>query len=189
MMTRLICIIACLIFTAISKPVPAQITDILTVAQVTAQTGNPASAGSTGEEIPPDDDFVIALLLFACLAGVFILACIGAGMILTLFVLFVLFGLTTAGMLSVAVLVGIHKRSFTSGFKTLLVTATTIGGLVLGIVVFWIMNRISHWWPLMTTLTAGAISGLLGGLLLGLLAFYTIKKLTTFFKDKLETAS
>jgi MFS family permease len=184
-MIRLVCIIACLIFTAIINPVSGQ----MIMPHVTEQVDDPANPGSAGNDLQPDDDFAIALLCLACIAGIFILLCVGAGMILTFVVLFILFGLTTAGVLSVSILVGIHKRSFTSGFKTLLVTATTIGGLASGIIVFWIMNRISHWWSLMTTLTIGSVSGLLGGLLLGLLAFYTIKKLAAFFKVKLDAAS
>lgn len=153
----------------------------------TVQTGKMVTSDSSDKDVPQDDDFMMALLFIGALAGVFILMCVGAGIVLTALILFILFGLTVAGVLSVAILVGINQRSFTSAFKTFLITTTTIGGLAIGLVVFWMINRVSHWWSLMATLTIGSVSGLLAGLLLGILSFYTIKKLSTWFKNKLQT--
>ena len=139
------------------------------------------------EEFEDIEDFAPGLFFFAIFAFVFILICVGAGIVLIVTGLLILFGLIGTGILSASILVGLNKKSFTKGFKTFLVSIATIGGLLIGMAGFWILNRISHWWTLKTTLFAGSISGLLAGLVFGLFAFYVIQKLTTFLKTKLKT--
>ena len=108
---------------------------------------------------------------------------------LTLLFLLILFGLIGSGILSASVLIGLHKKSFTTGFKTFLVSTSTVGGLVFGLLGFWVLHKTVHWWSLQTGLIAGSLSGILGGFLFGLLAFYVIQKFTFFLKEKIKTTT
>ncbi|HBH23999.1 MAG TPA: hypothetical protein DDY13_11320 [Cytophagales bacterium] len=114
---------------------------------------------------------------------------IGTGIALTVFGLLILFGMIGAGILSASILVGLNKKSFSKGFKTFLVSASTIGGLLIGVAGLWILNEISQWWPLNAILSAGSIVGLLSGFLFGLFAYNIVQRMTVFLKTKLTTFS
>jgi hypothetical protein len=130
------------------------------------------------------DDFAPGLFLFAVLGFAFILISAGAGIVLTILALLILFALIGAGIFSASILVGLNKKSFTKGFKTFLVSTTTIGGLFVGLAGAWIFNNSTHGSTLQASLIAGSIIGLLAGLSFGLFAFYAIQKLTTYLKTK-----
>jgi hypothetical protein len=123
------------------------------------------------------------------IAIVFMLLVIGTGIALTVFGLLILFGMIGAGILSASILVGLNKKSFSKGFKTFLVSASTIGGLLIGVAGLWILNEISQWWPLNAILSAGSIVGLLSGFLFGLFAYNIVQRMTVFLKTKLTTFS
>jgi hypothetical protein len=163
-----------------------QLTDSIQTNSQTEQTQSNLTTETETEEFEDIDDFAPGLFFFALFAFVFILICVGAGIVLTVVGLLILFGLIGAGILSASILVGLNKKSFTKGFKTFLLSTTTIGGLLIGMTGVWILNKITHWWTLQTTLLTGSISGLLAGLVFGLFAFYVIQKLTTFLKTKLK---
>ena len=164
----------------------------LTIGQVTDSTSSKYQTEQTYSNVPTGteeyEDFAPGLAIFALFAFVFILVCVGAGIVLTVVGLLILFGFVGAGILSASILVGLNKKSFTKGFKTFLVSTTTIGGLLIGMTGFWILNKVTHWWTLKTTLFTGSITGLFTGLVLGLVAFYVIQKLTTYLKSKLKTS-
>jgi len=162
-----------------------QVTDSISTNEQTEQIQSNLTTDT--EEFEDIDDFAPGLFLFAIFAFVFILICVGAGIVLTIVGLLILFGLIGAGILSASILIGLNKKSVTKGFKTFLVSTATIGGLIIGMISFWIFNKITHWWTLKTTLFAGSISGLLAGVVFGLFAFYVIQKLTAFLKTKLKT--
>jgi hypothetical protein len=132
------------------------------------------------------DDFAPGLFIFIVFAFIFILIYVGAGIVLTILGLLILFGLILAGILSASILVGLNKKSFKKGFKTFLVSITTIGGLIIGIIGFWMLNEIYHWWNIQTTLLIGSISGLLSGLVFGFFSYYVIQKFTTLLNSKLN---
>ncbi len=136
------------------------------------------------EEI--EDDFSPGLLIFALFGLGLILLSVGAGIVLTVFGILILFGLIGAGILSASILVGLHNRSFGKGFKTFLISGTTVGGLFIGATGFWLLNKVVHWFTTSKALIIGAIGGLLTGMLLGIFLFYVIRKLTAFLKDKLK---
>jgi hypothetical protein len=87
-----------------------------------AQNGQPA----------PDESFEIFLLvigsLFMC--AMFAAAIIGA--LIAAFVLFAVLGLVALGILSTSFAIGIYKRSFHSGFKSLLILGFGLSCTVLG---------------------------------------------------------
>ncbi len=153
--------------------------------QVTADTLRQNQTENFHEEI--ENDFSPGLGLFALFAFGFMFICIGAGIVLTIIGLLILFGLIGAGILSASVLIGLYNKSFEKGFKTFIVSAITLGGLFIGATGLWLLNKIVHWFTTQAALTIGSVGGLLTGLLLGLLMFYVLQKLTAFWKDKLKT--
>lgn len=130
-----------------------------------------------------DDDFLAVLLVmgaFFCLFAVII------GVILVLTVFAILLALISGGILSASVLVGLHQRSVSKGFKTLFLSVSILGTTVISVIFFWFMNRIQHWWGNDFSVFAGIIFGLLSGWLLGTLIFMAVKKLVLFLKNKYD---
>ena len=136
-----------------------------------------------------DFDGAPGLGIFVVLTFMFILISVGIGIVLSILILLIIFGLIGAGILSISVLVGLNKKSFSKGFKTLLISTSTIGGLLLGISGFWLLNKITHWWTFPNSLLIGSFSGLFSGFLFGMFLFYILQKLTTFFLLKLKGSS
>ena len=146
------------------------------------------SANISTQVIQYDDDFDGApgLGIFVLLTFAFILICVGIGIVLAILLLLFIFGLIGAGILSISILVGLNKKSFSKGFKILLIGSSTIGGLIVGISGFCILNKITHWWTFPNSLLIGSGSGLISGFLFGLFLFYVLQKLTTFLLLKLD---
>ena len=132
------------------------------------------------------DDFSPGLLFFAIFACVFVLVCVGAGIVLTLFILAIVFGLIATGIISASLIVGVYKKSFTKGFKTFLVSSSTVGFMVFGTLGFWILTKITHWWAMPVALLTGSLMGLISGLLFGILASYFIQQFAIFLKNKFK---
>jgi len=138
---------------------------------------------------PPDDEFNLFLLVFAIAFFSLILGAVIVGSIATAGLLLFLFTLVSVGILSTSVIVGLYKRSFFAGFKTLLVIVCGLGGAIGGVSIMWLVNRLftlrlSH----AVTLGSGALGGLTGGMLLGLCVYGIIRSLTGYFKKKLTLA-
>jgi hypothetical protein len=144
------------------------------------------TAKSNSMEYDESDDFSPGLFFFAMIGFVFILVCVGAGIVLTVLGLLIIFGLVSFGILSTSIIVGLNKKSFAKGFKIFIVMASTIGGLLFCGVGFWLLNKIVHWWTTQTAIITGATSGLIAGFAFGLLAYYILQRLTTYFKQKLN---
>lgn len=149
------------------------------------QSQNNLTTETQTEEFEDIDDFAPGLFFFPLIALVFILVCVVAEIVLTIIALLILFGLIGAGILSASILVGLKKRSFTKGFKIFLLSSSTALGIFIGMTGFWIINTITQWWTLQTTLLTGSISGILAGLVFGNIAYYGIQKLTIFIKTKI----
>ena len=135
------------------------------------------------------DDFSPGLAFFALLGLGFICLCVGVGIVITVGALLIIFGLISVGILSASILVGVNKKSLATGFKTFLVSSSTIGGLVICGLGLWLLNKITHWWTTKTAIIIGATCGLLAGFIFGLLAFYILQQLTTFLKKKLNLSN
>jgi hypothetical protein len=127
------------------------------------------------------DDFSPGIFVGALIGIVFIIICVGIGIALTIIVLLIIFGLISFGVLSASVLVGLINKSFAKGFKTLLVSSSAIGGLILITFGLWFFKLYySHLWIAQISIALGAILGLISGLIFGLLAYYVLQRLTTF---------
>ena len=133
-----------------------------------------------------DEDFAPGLAFMVVIAAVFILVCVGAGIALTVIGLVLIFALISFGILSASVLVGLNKKSFALGFKTFLVSSSTIGGFILFALAFWVLNEVMHWWSAQDALTIGAALGFVAGLSFGFIAFYILRQLTTFLSRRLN---
>lgn len=168
------------------------LTHYLTFGQATDSIPSNKQTEQTISNLPADteesediDDFAPGLFVFALFGFVFILMSAGAGIVLTALGLLIILGLIGVGILSASILVGLNKKSFTKGFKTFLISTTTIGGLFIGMAGVFIFNNSTHGSNLYTSLMAGSIIGLIAGLFGGLFAIYAIQKLTTYVKTKL----
>jgi len=133
-----------------------------------------------------DQEFDLFLLTLLIIGLVSMLVTIVIGIILTLVLLVVIFGLISFGALSASVIIGIHKKSVTKGFKTFVMVFSTLVSALLGTIIFYILNRIVHWGETGAAMLYGLFFGLLGGFLFGLLLAFTIQKFSQFLKAKLD---
>jgi len=141
----------------------------------------------TDAGLRPDDEF--NLLVFSVVIA---LLCIVVGatligsMVATLAML-VLFGLVTAGVLSAGVLVGLYRKSVSSGFKAVVALAGCLSGIVIGEIAFYLINRVYHLHLSgVATLLIGGFGGLIGGLLLGLVLYLLIRMFLNYCRAKLS---
>jgi hypothetical protein len=145
-----------------------------------------AKAGAGGSATYVDDGFdpgiFFVLLVFAgIVAGAAIIGSIAAALILL-----ALFLIASAGVVSAGVLVGFYRRSVTAGFKTVLYIACALGGIVLGVGGFYLVNHFFHLhFSYKNILLAGAGGGLVSGLLIALIVFQLIKLLFRYFRERL----
>ena len=128
-------------------------------------------------------------ILFAVIVA-FLCIVIGAtlaGSMLASLVLMGLFALVSAGIVSAGVLVGFYKRSVTAGFKALLAIGCSIGGILIGVIAFYLINRIFHiHLSGVAVALVGGFSGLIGGLLLGFVLFTVIRLFLNYCRQKLS---
>ncbi|MBP9083090.1 MAG: hypothetical protein KBH11_08435, partial [Bacteroidia bacterium] len=133
-----------------------------------------------------ENDFSPGLFFIAMLGFGFMLLGVGFGIALTFIVVLVISGLISLGVLSAAVLVGLNKKSYTAGFKTFIILGSLVGGIFLGGAGFWVLNRIMKWWTTETALLSGSFAGLIAGLLFGYTSWYVLRRVTGYFKGKLN---
>jgi hypothetical protein len=148
------------------RSMPSIQTDSLTVT-------NPDRFSGTDDFSPMQLFFVLVLL------GV-VLLCAG----LTLFLLLILFGLVSAGIVSGSFIAGLYTRSVSKGFKTFVLLVCTIAGFISGTFCFFILHRIGHWGTTSSSMISGAVSGVLLGFLFGLWLFYMLKRVMKYFVHK-----
>jgi len=134
-----------------------------------------------------DDEFNVFLFtlfsLFIC--GLFGAAVIGA-LVAALLILF-LFFLTAFGFFSIAIAIGIYKRSFNSGFTSLLMLVFGTGCSIIGCVGFLFIDLLFHL-PAnrTTTLLIGLTSGAIAGIMLGKISAKLIQLLFSNMVQKLK---
>ena len=138
---------------------------------------------------PIDEEFNLFLFAILILGIIFICISILIALIIAILCLFAIFGFILVGALSTSVIVGINKKSFTSGFKAFVTVFSTFAFGLIGIGSFWILNKLLHWWSETKAIIIGLSIGLLSGLIAGFLLAYLINKLSTFLKSKLERKS
>ncbi len=143
---------------------------IVKVKDDTASVAKTTDIPSETTDIPANADFAPGLLLVVSLALAVLLITAIYIVVLTGVLLFI-FLLTLFGVVSTSVLIGLHQKSITKGFKAFILITTTILGLVTGVFGLVLVNHVFkiHLTPLFVSF-AGTFSGLAGGLLFGLAA-------------------
>jgi len=163
------------------------VTDTLSVLNDTVQesiSGQPYQYTET-DYYDPDNDWAPGLGLMALFLILASLFTIGAGIVVSLFILSVFTILVVLGVLSTSLLIGISKKSFALGLKVFLLSSSVIfSTLVLSVLTF-ALNHHFHWGSPNLALTIGAGVGALIGLLLGWLVFQVLRKISTFVVARL----
>ena len=147
----------------------------------TAQHDTLTASNNTEVNEDSVDEYGSPLMLFVIIFLVLALACIGAGIVVTVLGLLVLFGLVSFGIISTSIIIGLYKKSFAKGCKSFVVLAATIGSLVCCTAGCWVFNDFVHWWTTEYALLIGAVCGLFAGCAVGLFVFTILQRLTTYF--------
>jgi hypothetical protein len=110
-------------------------------------------------------------------------AIIGALMAVVVALLF--FGLVALSIVSTSVVVGLARRSFAAGIRTMLLLIFAPAGSFFGLICLHAFNR---FFPLplssFTLTFAGLTAGLCGGMLLALFIFRMLRQITVFVAGK-----
>ena len=137
----------------------------------------------------PDEGMDIFLLV---LGSIFVCTMIGAaivGAFLAAFVILLFFSLTAIGMVSTSVAIGLYKRSFSTGFKSLFLIFFGVINAFLGAGGLLLLNMLI---PLHISgsylVPIGFFGGLAGGLLLGHILHYVVKELIATLAKRLKPA-
>lgn len=181
-----ITIITTFILFLLSSPIVLGQTTDTTKQSIHSVQGDTLTTTPNTDQYRGTDDFSPMQLFFVLILLGVVLLLIGGGIVLTVTGLFIIFGLVSAGILSTSIVVGLYKKSFMKGFKTLIVLASTIIGLLAGVLSFWLIHKIINWLTTQASIISGAACGLLGGFVFGHFAFYILRGLTTYFKQKLK---
>jgi hypothetical protein len=141
------------------------------------QISDSSSIAANAPAYVQDDEFNIFLIFFglAIISFSIGVAIIGAG--LAVFLLTLAAALIGTGVLSVAIVVGLIKKSLSATLKTLLYLTCSLIGAVAGIFGFWTMAMVFH-------LQLNSVSGLLGGLLAGVLGGLLWARMSVFILGK-----
>lgn len=136
-----------------------------------------------------DNDFSPGLFFFAMIAIAFMLVLFGIGIGIVLLCCLCLLALTSLGIISSAVLYGLYKKSFLSGFRALVIAASTIFTGIFSAVSSSVINEFFQISSTRNVLVLGFLFGLVVGFFNGKLANLVLQKLLAFFKDNVFTKS
>lgn len=135
----------------------------------------------------PDDEFNIFLMVFAIGFMCAALGAVMAGAFAVCLFLGVTLLLTTIGIVSASLLIGLYKRSLQAGFKSLLLITGSLLGIAFGLFILWLINLFLHLhMEGYQVLLVGAGGGLLGGLVLGFITYRMIKAVLRIAMQKLK---
>ena len=141
---------------------------------------------SQADLAPPDDEF--APLLFLAAFGLLCLGIVAAGAVAGAGIMFILFILISAGVISISVASAFYKRSLLTGFRVLVLSAMSILGILAGLSIMAACNylfnlNISTRYVLLT----GATGGLAGGLLLGALIVFIVRSALKTIQERVAS--
>ncbi|MGV3540157.1 MAG: hypothetical protein ACO1OQ_10110 [Rufibacter sp.] len=146
-----------------------------------SQAYTPTTETETGSEMETDD-FSPGMAFGAVILICFLLICLGIGALLAAVALAVLFGLVAVSAVSGSVLVGLHQKSLSKGFKTFLLLAGGGSGLLSGAIAFYGLHFLIRLpFSQFTVLTAGAMAGLLIGTVGGFTLYVLLRRVTQYF--------
>jgi hypothetical protein len=123
-----------------------------------------------------DEDFSPMVFMTFLITAALSCVLIGAGIALFLFILLIMFGVVSMGIISSSVIVAIGRRSISKGFKTLLLLSGAATGSLVGMVFFYVINNLFlHRLSGGMASFIGFISGIGGGMLLGLAVYKLLR--------------
>lgn len=128
-----------------------------------------------------DDNFLVVLLLMGAL---FFAVAVVVGIVLCLLFVGILILLLGAGLVSTSILIGLHQKSLSQGFKTFFIAGSILASTIASVILFYFGHIILKWPSAEFVLLVGVICGGLSGWLLGLLLFEAFKRGTAFLKKK-----
>lgn len=134
----------------------------------------------------PDDEFNLFLFSILVVGIIVMLVFVAVGIILTILALVAIFGLISMGALSASLIVGIHQKSVTKGFKAFAIVFTTAASGFLGAVLFWLLNSILKWSTDLVAVGTGFSIGLISGFLTGIAIAYAIQKIAPILRSALD---
>jgi hypothetical protein len=141
--------------------------------------------GPTGAQ--PDDEFNLFLLAIAIAFVCIVVGSVFVGSMLVILVLFALLGLVTAGIVSAGVMMGLYRKSISAGFKTVIAIISCLGGIVIGEIAFYLINRFYHLHLSgVAVVGIGGFCGLVAGLLMGMVLFLLIRLFLNYCRAKLS---
>jgi len=135
----------------------------------------------------PDDEFNIFLLAITIAFFSMVIGGALIGVFAAILLLLALLALVSTGILSAGILSALYRRSIAAGFRTILLIICSLGGILGGMICFWLINRIFN--IHLTSPTAalvGAFGGLLCGLLLGFLLAGILRIFMNYCRQKLS---
>jgi hypothetical protein len=135
----------------------------------------------------PDDEFNIFLLAITIAFFSMVIGGALIGAFAAIILLLALLALVSTGILSAGILSALYRRSIAAGFRTILLIICSLGGILGGMICFWLINRIFN--IHLTSPTAalvGAFGGLLCGLLLGFLLAGILRIFMNYCRQKLS---
>jgi hypothetical protein len=170
---------------AFSSPVSfAQVRDTLTTAEApvssSALTAPAPIESSDGGSYSP----IFYVLEFGLLC--LLMSFVGAGVIFILAGLVVIMALVAFGLLSSSLLVGLHKRSLTTGINLFIMTLAIVCGLAMGGPGLWMINSYTNWLTSDMALISGLFCGLIAGILLGLITCNLLHRFVQYVKLRLN---
>lgn len=136
--------------------------------------------------VPANDDVSPGMLFLLVIGGLIIFAGLAIGIVLVGLVILLVTALISAGILSVSILTGLHKRSFTTGFKTFVILSSTVMGALGAGAVCWLLYML-HWKIDSTTIVVILCGGAISGILFGFIATFILQKTGSYLKSKFVT--
>lgn len=108
------------------------------------------------------------MLLIVLMVMAFLCFLIGAGIVVAAVGFLLLFGFVSLGVISASVMVGLHQKSLSFGFRTAVYLFGAIGGVFLGMVAFPLLGLVLEMTqdvgaPMLLGGACGLIAGLLSG--------------------------
>ena len=129
------------------------------------------------------NDFSPILFFFLLLGIGIVVIFISVGFVFVTFTFVAVVAVISLGTIATSILVGLHKKSLTKAFRTFVILSCSLGGLIIGMAGFWIVNEIFHRWTIQVSVIAGAFCGLASGFGLGYFALFVLKRLVNFLKQ------
>lgn len=132
------------------------------------------------------EGFEPGFLLIVIIGAALVIVSTAAWIALALLLLFGLFILLSLGVLSVSVIAGLYKKSFSKAFQVFVLLVSAIAGGIGLSFICWLSVELFNFKNAGTIIGAGAIAGIVSGVIFGYIFCYVLRKVIIFLKDKFK---